>query len=118
LTQLEKTLEIQKKRNKILKNFKKYLTIIRKKTQEILNNPKIFLFGSVLQNKIVATSDIDILIVANVPKKHLLRAEILAEIEKKAKLPLYHPFEIHLIDFEEFETWKQIYKLNLREIIN
>jgi len=29
------------------------------------------------------------------------RAEIVVRIEEKAGLPLYHPFEIHLVDKEE-----------------
>ncbi|TFG23634.1 MAG: nucleotidyltransferase domain-containing protein [Promethearchaeota archaeon] len=116
MTQLEKILEIKKKRANILRNFQDYLNIIVKKSHEVLNNPKIYLFGSALQNKLVASSDIDILIVAEVPKKHLLRTKLLAEIEEKSKLPLYHPFDIHLIDFYELKKWKKIYKLKLKKI--
>jgi len=31
------------------------------------------------------------------------RAEIIANIEEKAELPLYHPFEFHLLTQEEFD---------------
>ena len=100
----------------MLKNYKKYLKIINKSINTILENSKVYLFGSVIEDNLVAGSDIDILIISNVPKKHLKRAEIIAKIEENAGLPLSHPFEFHLLTEEEFNTWIKIYKLKFESI--
>jgi predicted nucleotidyltransferase len=100
----------------ICSQIREYLNIIKKNIEQILKESDVYLFGSVLENKLTGGSNIDILIVADVPKKHMLRAEIIASIEEKSELPLYHPFELHFIDFEEFNKWKEIYKLKLEKL--
>lgn len=102
--------------NEIIKNYKKFLKKIEDSIKTILRDSQIFLFGSILEENLVAGSDIDILIVADVPKKHLLRAELIAKIEENAGLPLSHPFEFHLITQEEFNTWIKIYKLKFKKL--
>ncbi|MGQ4875023.1 MAG: nucleotidyltransferase domain-containing protein [Promethearchaeia archaeon] len=109
-------MDLDLKRVKILRNYKEYLSLIVKAAQKYLDNPEVYLFGSVLKGEIVAASDIDVLIVSSVPQKHMLRADIIAKIELDVGLPLYHPFHIILINFEEFEKWKRIYKLELKKI--
>ncbi|MHA1649818.1 MAG: nucleotidyltransferase domain-containing protein, partial [Candidatus Helarchaeota archaeon] len=86
-------------------------------TKTILKNAEIYLFGSALEGQIVAGSDIDVLIVSEVPRKHMKRAELCAKIEETAELPLLsHPFHLHLIDPEQFELWKNLYKLQFLKI--
>ncbi|MHA1679289.1 MAG: nucleotidyltransferase domain-containing protein [Promethearchaeota archaeon] len=102
--------------NKFFKNYKKYLKRLNKSSKKILKDAHLYLFGSILEGKLVGGSDIDILIIADVPKNHIKRAEIIAKIEEKASLPLSHPFEIHLITKEELEKWSKIYKLRYRDI--
>ena len=111
-----KILEISKKKREMIVNFRDFLNVIKENVRKYLKDSQIYLFGSALDKNLVGGSDIDILIVADVPKKHMLRAELIANIEEKSELPLYHPFELHLIDFEEFEKWKDIYKLKLKKI--
>ncbi|MGV9205657.1 MAG: nucleotidyltransferase domain-containing protein, partial [Promethearchaeia archaeon] len=77
----------------MIENYKKYLNQIYQAIKSIFTDSKIFLFGSILSNDLIAGSDIDILIIANVPKSHLERANLIADIEKSANLPLVHPFE-------------------------
>ena len=109
-------LEMMIKTNNMIKNHKKYLKEIESSIKTILKDPQIFLFGSIIDGNLVAGSDIDILIIANVPKKHLKRAEVIAEIEENAGLPLSHPFEFHLLTQEELNIWIKIYKLKLEDI--
>ncbi|MHA1581549.1 MAG: nucleotidyltransferase domain-containing protein [Candidatus Baldrarchaeia archaeon] len=60
------------------------------------------MFGSVVRGEAVGGSDVDILIVhSKIPESRKKRAEIVVRIEEKAGLPLYHPFEIHLVNKEE-----------------
>lgn len=105
-----------KQTNDIIKNYRTYLKRIQKSIKIILKNSQIFLFGSIITGNLVAGSDIDILIIADVPKIHLKRAEKIAEIEENAGLPLSHPFEFHLLTQEELNTWIKIYKLRFEDI--
>jgi predicted nucleotidyltransferase len=105
-----------KQRREMLKNYKKYLAKIYSSSKEILKDSKLYIFGSVIEGKNVGGSDIDLLIIANVPKNHLIRTQIIANIEEKAGLPLSHPFEIHLLSSEEFKIWKRIYNLKFKDI--
>lgn len=109
-------LEMMIKTNEMIKNFKKYLKKIDESIKTVLSNSKVYLFGSIIEGNLVAASDIDILIIANVPKKHLKRAELIAEIEENAGLPLSHPFEFHLLTQKELDTWIKIYKLKFEKI--
>lgn len=104
------------KRNKFITNHKKYLNRINDCIFAVLKDSKVYLFGSVIEGNLVAASDIDILIIADVPKKHLERAGIIAEIEEKAGLPLSHPFEFHLITEKELKSWNKIYNLKYQKI--
>lgn len=109
-------LEMMIKTNDMIKNFKKYLKKIDESIKTVLSDSKVYLFGSIIEGNLVAGSDIDILIIANVPKKHLKRAELIAEIEENAGLPLSHPFEFHLLTQKELDTWIKIYKLKFEKI--
>ena len=102
--------------NEFIKNHKKYLKKIESSIKVILKDSQIYLFGSVIEGNLVAGSDVDILIIANVPKNHLKRAEIIAAIEENVGLPLSHPFEFHLLTQEELNTWNNIYKLEFKKI--
>ena len=109
-------LDLMIKTKEMIKNHKEYLKRINKNIKHVLNESHVYLFGSILEGNLVAASDIDILIIAEVPKKHLRRAEIIANIEEKSGLPLSHPFEFHLLTQEEFDTWIEIYKIKFEDI--
>ena len=104
------------KTKEMIKNHKKYLKTINKNIKLVLRESQIYLFGSILEGNLVAASDIDILIIADIPKSHLKRAEIIANIEEKSGLPLNHPFEFHLLTQKEFDTWSEIYKIKFEDI--
>jgi predicted nucleotidyltransferase len=116
LTKLETIIEIGKKRSKILLNYKHYLEKIVPVIELNLKDANIFLFGSVLEDNIVGSSDIDIIIECDIPQNHMRRAEIIADIEKQTGLPLYHPFQFHLLTKEQLIKWKSIYKINPKKI--
>ena len=109
-------LELMIKTGEMIKNHKEYLKIINKNIKLVLKKSQIYLFGSILEGNLVAASDIDILIIANIPKSHLKRAEIIANIEEKSGLPLSHPFEFHLLTQGEFDKWIKIYKIRFEDI--
>ena len=109
-------LDLMIKTKEMIKNHKEYLKRINKSIKLVLKESQIYLFGSVIEGNLVAASDIDILIIADIPKSHLKRAEIIANIEEKSGLPLSHPFEIHLLTQEEFDKWIEIYKIKFEDI--
>ncbi len=109
-------LDLMIKWKKMIKNHKEYLKKINKNIKLVLKESRVYLFGSIIEGNLVTASDIDILIIAEVPKKHLKRAEIIANIEEKSGLPLSHPFEFHLLTQEEFDTWSEIYKIRFEDI--
>ncbi len=100
----------------MIENFKKYLKTINESIKTVLKDSKVYLFGSAIEGNLVAASDIDILIISDVPKNHLKRAEITAKIEEKAGLPLVHLFEFHILTNEELKTWVKIYNLKYKEL--
>lgn len=109
-------LEMMIKRKEMIENFKKYLKNINESIKAVLKDSEVFLFGSAIEGNLVAASDIHILIIAEVPKNHLKRAEITAKIEKKARLPFVHPFEFHILTNDELKTWVKIYSFNFEKI--
>ena len=109
-------LDLMNKTKEIIRNHRNYLKIIYTNIKLVLKESEIYLFGSIIEGNLVAASDIDILIIADVPKKHLKRAEIIALIEEKSGLPLSHPFEFHLLTREELNIWKEIYKIRFEHL--
>lgn len=109
-------LDLMIKTKEMIKNHMKYLKTINKNIKIVLRESQIYLFGSILEGNLVAASDIDILIIADIPKSHLKRAEIVANIEEKSGLPLSHPFEFHLLTQKEFDKWSEIYKIRFEDI--
>ncbi len=109
-------LEIMRQTSRFIKDHKKYLKKIESSIKIILKDSQTYLFGSIIEGNLVAGSDIDILVIANVPKNHLKRAELIAEIEEDVGLPISHPFEFHLLTQDELDIWIKIYNFRFEEI--
>ncbi len=87
---------------KLLKEWEKWSKKIEKAAKKILGDCRVVIFGSVIEGKATGGSDVDILIVIkHLPRDGKKRAEIISKIEDEAGLPLYHPYEIHLVNEEE-----------------
>lgn len=103
-----RNLDIAWERAKILRDWEKWLAKIREAANEVLASDLIgiYVFGSAVTGKQVASSDIDLLIVVkNLTRSMSSRSEIKEKIERKAELPLVHPFEIHLVDENEAKIY-------------
>lgn len=62
----------------------------------------IYAFGSVVSGGLVASSDIDVLVVvSDLPRPALARSGPKRMVVEEAGLPLVHPFEPHLVEEEE-----------------
>ena len=101
-------LDVAWERAKVLRSWRGWLERIVGASREVLSSKLmgVYLFGSAVTGRLVAASDVDVLIVAkDLPRAALARSQIRAEIEERAGLPQVHPFEIHLVDLEEAEIY-------------
>ncbi len=106
-----------KQRYDMIRNYERYLPSIKKACEEILGECEIYVFGSVIEGKFTAGSDVDILIKAKrVPKSVREKASIIVRIEEKANLPYDHPFEFHLVDESGFRWYTDVLKVKFRKI--
>jgi len=96
--------KLRSSKGDILEDWKKWIGRIKEAAGEILasNMVGFYLFGSAVTGDLVASSDIDLLIVArNLPKSITGRSELKERIIERSGLPPVHPFEIHLVDEDE-----------------
>jgi len=103
-----RSLDTAWERANILNDWRKWSVKIREAADETLSSDllDVYVFGSVATGRLVASSDVDILIVAkNLPKSVIRRTDIKERIIGKAGLPLIHPFEIHLADEDEAKIY-------------
>ncbi|MCX8183428.1 MAG: nucleotidyltransferase domain-containing protein [Crenarchaeota archaeon] len=105
-----RTLETAWERAKFFREWKYWTIRIAEATEKVLgeNLKSIYVFGSLVAETAVASSDIDLLIVARrLPVSFIERSKTKIRILEEAGLPLVHPFEIHLVDEEEAEIYFQ-----------
>jgi len=95
---------------KVREDWKNIVKKLTDSAKEVLGDAEVIPFGSFIEGKAVAASDLDVLIVTkDLPKSAWSRAQITSKIEEAAGLPPLHPIQIHLTTWEEAET-NPIYK--------
>jgi len=98
-----------KENEKYFKNYKRYVKLIKTICLKELKKTRVYLFGSFVENRHLPSSDIDVLIVSeNMPQKVSERSKIKAKIWKN--IGIFSPFELHLVNEEEFEWYKKFIK--------
>ena len=100
---------------KALEQLKKYMEIrreVKRIVNEVLGDAKVYVFGSVVEGRYTAMSDIDMLIVVN----NMDRKEIY-----KVKAIIYKnidaPIELHVASNDEFENWYKRFIHKLEEVV-
>jgi len=99
-----RSLDLAWARAGILRDRERWIRKIKEASEGTLASNIIgfYLFGSAVTGKLVASSDVDLLIVAKkLPKSIIGRSEIKKRIMERSNLPPVHPFEIHLVDEDE-----------------
>ncbi|MCH4816338.1 MAG: nucleotidyltransferase domain-containing protein [Saccharolobus sp.] len=94
--------ENKRLRDNYIKNLNFYLDRIKEVVRNIDPNTKIILFGSYVRGNFRPDSDIDVLIITNVSNE-FDRLKIYHEVNKAIGNP--NPFEIHVINEEEYISW-------------
>ncbi|MCX8171473.1 MAG: nucleotidyltransferase domain-containing protein [Candidatus Bathyarchaeota archaeon] len=114
LSPLRAKLEI----NRLIRDWRFWCNKIADAAASVLGKCEVYVFGSVIYGHATGGSDVDVLIVADqLPKDFRARGFLKAEIEQKAGLPLYHPFELHLVtrnEAEENPIYREVLKSGLR----
>ena len=63
----------------------------------------VYVFGSVVKGKTHAMSDIDVAVVLLKPATEYERIRLYREVRKK--FGMLHPFEIHVVTKDEWDSW-------------
>ena len=93
-------------RARMVRGWRRWAQRIASAVERVLPGAEVYVFGSAVEGGLTGGSDIDLLVIAeNLPDKALERASIKVRIEDEARLPAYHPFEIHLATPEEAEQY-------------
>jgi len=85
--------------------WERWVRRIARASRKVLGDCRVIVFGSVVEGKQTGGSDVDVLIIAKGKYGNIERGRIIARIEEEAGLPLFHPFEIHLVDEKEAEWY-------------
>lgn len=95
---------------KVRENWESIVKKLSKSAKKVLGVAEVVPFGSIIEGKAVAASDLDVLVIAkDLSKSAWNRAQIISKIEEATGLPPLHPIQIHLITWEEADT-NPIYK--------
>ena len=84
-----------------LKNYRKIAKKIKEIARKKCGNARVIVFGSVIEGRITALSDIDVLIICDLDKEQRIRLR--TEIIKKLGYDV--PVELHIASEEEFRRW-------------
>ncbi|RLE86640.1 MAG: nucleotidyltransferase [Thermoprotei archaeon] len=113
---------IQAGRLKELLKWRKYLKILVEAAGRVFgSDAEVYVFGSAVEGKLTANSDIDIaIVVEEIPKKGLERAKLmdrLWETMESNGVPWWYPFEIHLLTREELKLLKNTKLISASKLI-
>lgn len=90
----------------MVRDWRMWVNRIAEAARLVLPDVEVYVIGSVVRGDWVGGSDVDVLLVSgSLPDSMLERAEIKSEVEDRAKLPVFHPFEIHLVSPVEADDY-------------
>ncbi|MCS7133047.1 MAG: nucleotidyltransferase domain-containing protein [Nitrososphaeria archaeon] len=84
-----------------LKNYRELAEKVKHIVMERCRDARVLVFGSVVEGKVTALSDIDILVICDLDREKI--AELKSEIRKK--LGYHTPIELHIVSDGEFQRW-------------
>ena len=97
----------------MVRNWREVVGRVRDAVLEMFPEARVYVFGSVVEGRVTASSDIDVLIKIDDLNGLEARGKLLAEIKKAINFaPL---FEFHLANEKEFEWYRRFVK-KFREI--
>jgi len=104
------------RRRKHLENWRQIAETICRRAKQLLGDVRVYVFGSIARGDWGPNSDIDILIVGNVPQDPIeiakTRIAILETVDPDA------PVELHLATPQQYENWYRRFIDKAIEICN
>ena len=100
--EIDQLIEEAREEEKYFQNYLKYGKKIKKEAEKFLDEVKVFIFGSILKEDEVP-EDIDVLIISPELKTSVEKGKIRAKLWQS--LGFSAPFEIHLINPQEYQDW-------------
>jgi hypothetical protein len=94
-----------------LRNYKNVAKKVKRIFEKRLNKVDVYVFGSLIEGKPTALSDIDMLIIAD----NISRQEIY-ELKTEAIKAIAAPMQLHVISTEEFQKWYKRFINKLEKI--
>ena len=84
-----------------MKNYRDIARKVKKIVRERCGDARILVFGSVVEGKVTALSDIDILVICDLDRDERVRLK--SEIYRRLGYDL--PVELHIASEKEFQGW-------------
>ncbi len=89
------------KRAEMVKRWREYVRRIADSAREVLGDVEVYVFGSAVEGKLTASSDVDLLIVCERAPEDFEEYEDLKEkVLKGAGVSTRAPFQLHIVDKE------------------
>ena len=119
---IDLAVRIQASRLRELLKWRKYLRILVESARGVFgNNVEVYVFGSAVEGKLTANSDVDIaIVVEEVPRSGLERARLVDRLWRTMEpngVPWWYPFEIHLLTREELRLLKGAKLIDISRLI-
>ncbi len=113
MNHMDFVIENWRENRKYFENYMDYARVIKRVVRRELDDAEVFVFGSVVEGKHTPASDIDILVVSEkMPARQSERARLRAMVFRE--IDFFAPFEIHLVNPEEFEWYRRFVKKMVR----
>ncbi|MEN2975315.1 MAG: nucleotidyltransferase domain-containing protein [Candidatus Caldarchaeales archaeon] len=105
-------LEFGIKRLEQLKNYKRVAREVKEIIQKFLGEVDVYVFGSVVEGEVTASSDIDILVIAD-----NANLEVIYKLKTTINSSIDAPVELHIVSSNDFENWYKRFISKLEKVI-
>ncbi|MEM0329532.1 MAG: nucleotidyltransferase domain-containing protein [Nitrososphaerota archaeon] len=95
-----------------LRDYRRVAEAVKRIAMERCRNVRVLVFGSVVDGKATALSDIDVLVICDLGAEE--RVELKAEIRRRLGYDV--PVELHIVSEEEYQDWYRRFMGKFEEI--
>ena len=114
-----KVFEHMRERYRMIRDWRFWAERVKEVVRKYLPDARVYVFGSVVEGKAIASSDIDVLIVSGkAPQSLREKVELQLRIEDELGLefPKPNPFEFHIVTPKEAEWYFKYLKIKYVEV--
>ncbi len=105
------------RRAEMVKGWREYVRRIAESAKEVLGDVEVYVFGSAVEGKLAASSDVDLLIVCERAPEDFEEYENLKEkILRGAGIGTRSPFQLHIVDREGAKFYLENLRVTVERI--